>query len=237
MITGKFLSDFSTDPIPDEFLDPITQEVMLLPMLLPSGVSVDNSTLEEHQKREATWGRAPNDLFTGVPFTSTSRPVPNPQLKSRIDRFLLQNGMTGLNGRLGRSGEGRHPQASRLVASAIDGSAPESSCQNNNSSNNLVQSDADARDGDSQTEDRPADNTSHTCRSLLERGNKRLVNGEAEESSTTVNRPPKRQRGDAREYVASTSWKICFVSRHDASQYFSPQLQQLSRGAFVSQPG
>lgn len=201
MIIGKSLSDFSTDSIPDEFLDPITQEVMVLPMLLPSGMSVDNSTLEEHQKREATWGRAPNDPFTGVPFTSTSRPVPNPHLKSRIDHFLLRNGMTGLNGRLGRSGEGRHPQASRLVASAIDGITPESSCQNNNSSNNLVQSDADARDGDSQTEERPAYNTSRTCRSLLERGNKRLVNGEAEESSTTVNQPPKRQRGDAGEYA------------------------------------
>lgn len=235
MIIGKSLSDSSTDSIPDEFLDPITQEVMVLPMLLPGGMSVDNSTLEEHQKREATWGRAPNDPFTGVPFTSTSRPVPNPQLKSRIDRFLLRNGMTGLNGRLGRSGEGRHPQASRLVASAIDGSSPESSCQNNNSSNHLVQSDADARD--SQTEGRPADNTSHTCRSLLERGNKRLVSGEAEESSATVNQPPKRQRGDAREYVASTSWNVCFVSRRDASQYFSPQLQQLPRGAFVGQPG
>uniref|UniRef100_A0A3P9PN83 U-box domain containing 5 n=1 Tax=Poecilia reticulata TaxID=8081 RepID=A0A3P9PN83_POERE len=79
--------------IPEEFLDPLTQEVMALPMLLPSGMSVDASTLEEYQKREAAWGRPPNDPFTGVPFTATCQALPNPQLKSRIDHFLLQKGM------------------------------------------------------------------------------------------------------------------------------------------------
>uniref|UniRef100_H3C936 U-box domain containing 5 n=1 Tax=Tetraodon nigroviridis TaxID=99883 RepID=H3C936_TETNG len=104
-----------SSPIPSQdFLDPITQEVMVLPMLLPSGMSVDNSTLEEHQKREATWGRAPNDPFTGVPFTPTSRPVPNPRLKSRIDHFLLKNGMTGTSG----SCSGSHEE--RLSASLDD---------------------------------------------------------------------------------------------------------------------
>ncbi|KAG8011780.1 Vasotocin-neurophysin VT 1 [Nibea albiflora] len=102
--------------IPEEFLDPITQEIMMLPMLLPSGVSVDNTTLEEHQKTEATWGRPPNDPFTGVPFTSSSQPLPNPQLKSRIDRFLLQKGMIRRDGMLGRQGEGENPQASRLIS-------------------------------------------------------------------------------------------------------------------------
>ncbi|XP_023133417.2 RING finger protein 37 isoform X1 [Amphiprion ocellaris] len=107
--------------IPEEFLDPITQEVMMLPMLLPSGVSVDNTTLEEHQKREATWGRPPNDPFTGVPFTSTSQPLPNPQLKSRIDQFLLQKGMMSRDGMLGRQEQGENPQASRLIASKLHG--------------------------------------------------------------------------------------------------------------------
>lgn len=93
----------------------------MLPMLLPSGVSVDNTTLEEHQKREATWGRPPNDPFTGVPFTSTCQPLPNPQLKSRIDHFLLQKGMMRREGMLGRQGEGENPQASRLIASQVDG--------------------------------------------------------------------------------------------------------------------
>lgn len=111
---------------------------MLLPMLLPSGVSVDNTTLEEHQKREATWGRPPNDPFTGVPFTSTSQPLPNPQLKSRIDHFLLQKGMMRREGVLGRQGEGENPQASRLITSTVDGHSQNSPCFSKSSINNTV---------------------------------------------------------------------------------------------------
>ncbi|XP_036954209.1 RING finger protein 37 isoform X2 [Acanthopagrus latus] len=125
--------------IPEEFLDPITQEIMMLPMLLPSGMSVDNSTLEEHQKREATWGRPPNDPFTGVPFTSTCQPLPNPQLKSRIDHFLLQKGMAGRDGMLGGRGEGENLQASRLITSKEDnGLSQNSPCLSKSSTNNTV---------------------------------------------------------------------------------------------------
>ncbi|XP_061623729.1 RING finger protein 37 [Phyllopteryx taeniolatus] len=107
----------SLNSIPEEFLDPITQEVMALPMLLPSGMSVDSTTLEEHQKREASWGRPPSDPFTGVPFTAASQPLPNPQLKRRIDYFLLQNGGTRRDGTTGRRGEAEKPQPSRLIGS------------------------------------------------------------------------------------------------------------------------
>lgn len=106
--------------VPEEFLDPITQEVMVLPMLLPGGASVDHSTLEEYQRREAAWGRLPNDPFTGVPFTPSSQPLPHPQLKSRIDHFLLRNGQLCQDGRLGRREEDKNPQPSRLVASEAD---------------------------------------------------------------------------------------------------------------------
>ncbi|XP_070819645.1 RING finger protein 37 [Chaetodon trifascialis] len=132
---GTTPSDLS---IPEEFLDPITQEVMILPMLLPSGVSVDNTTLEEHQKREATWGRPPNDPFTGVPFTSTSQPLPNPQLKSRIDHFLLQKGMIRRDGMLGRRGDGENPQASRLLASKADEQSQNSTSLSKSSRNTTV---------------------------------------------------------------------------------------------------
>lgn len=101
--------------VPEEFLDPLTQEVMLLPMLLPSGVSVDSSTLEEYQRREATWGRVPNDPFTGVPFVPESQALPNPHLKSRIDRFLLQTGLEVREGAVGRQGHGESPHPSRLI--------------------------------------------------------------------------------------------------------------------------
>ncbi|XP_062854337.1 RING finger protein 37 [Trichomycterus rosablanca] len=103
--------DSSETQIPDEFLDPLTQELMILPMILPSGMVVDNSTLEEYQKREATWGRLPNDPFTGVPFTKESKPLPNPLLKSRIDSLILQTGCTGIGNRSSRS----EAQPSRLV--------------------------------------------------------------------------------------------------------------------------
>ncbi|KAL0979092.1 hypothetical protein UPYG_G00180400 [Umbra pygmaea] len=101
--------------VPEEFLDPLTQEVMLLPMLLPSGVSVDSSTLDEYQRREATWGRVPNDPFTGVPFIPESQALPNPHLKSRIDRFLLQSGLEVREGMVGRQVQGESPYISRLV--------------------------------------------------------------------------------------------------------------------------
>lgn len=102
-------------PIPEEFLDPLTQELMVFPMILPSGMVIDNSTLEEYQKREATWGRLPNDPFTGVPFTQNSKPVPNPLLKIRIDRLALQTGCTGVRSRNDLLPQ---PQPSRLTVEA-----------------------------------------------------------------------------------------------------------------------
>ncbi|XP_067656724.1 RING finger protein 37-like [Haliotis asinina] len=77
--------------IPDEFLDPILCEIMALPMLLPCGKSLDQSTLDKYIDTEASWGRQPNDPFTGVPFSADSKPIPNNSLKSRIDAFVLQN--------------------------------------------------------------------------------------------------------------------------------------------------
>ncbi|XP_033474829.1 RING finger protein 37 isoform X1 [Epinephelus lanceolatus] len=190
--------------IPEEFLDPITQEVMMLPMLLPSGVSVDNTTLEEHQKREATWGRPPNDPFTGVPFTSTSQPLPNPQLKSRIDHFLLQNGMIRRDGMLGRQREGENPQASRLIASKVDGQSQYSLCLSESSINNTEMEDTGLR--------RSSNNGNHTFNSQpltterksdLGRRNKRDLSGISEESTEDLTAekqllpPTKRPRNDA----------------------------------------
>ena len=77
--------------IPEEFLDPLTVEVMALPMLLPSGQSVDHSTLEKYNEGEAKYGRHPNNPFTAVPFTANCKPIPNAALKARIDYFLLTN--------------------------------------------------------------------------------------------------------------------------------------------------
>uniref|UniRef100_A0A4X2LPE6 U-box domain containing 5 n=1 Tax=Vombatus ursinus TaxID=29139 RepID=A0A4X2LPE6_VOMUR len=85
------------DDVPEEFLDPITLEIMSFPMLLPSGKVIDQSTLERCNRSEAVWGRVPSDPFTGVAFTPNSQPQPHAALKVRIDCFLLQNTVPGCN--------------------------------------------------------------------------------------------------------------------------------------------
>uniref|UniRef100_A0A1A7WZ25 U-box domain containing 5 n=1 Tax=Iconisemion striatum TaxID=60296 RepID=A0A1A7WZ25_9TELE len=166
--------------IPEEFLDPITQEVMVLPMLLPSGVSVDNTTLEEYQKREASWGRLPNDPFTGVSFSPSSQPLPNPLLKSRIDRFLLQKGMVGKDGMLGGKDQGQNPQTSRLITSNI---------QEQSQNRNCVQSDAGNRTSEQKShpdDSRHVFNTKHLStdnKSDLDKQNKRCLSEIYKEST------------------------------------------------------
>ncbi|XP_023658881.1 RING finger protein 37 isoform X2 [Paramormyrops kingsleyae] len=124
-------SPFPDSNIPQEFLDPFTQEVMTLPLLLPSGVVIDNTSLEKYQRQEASWGRLPNDPFTGIPFTRDSQPLPNPDMKGRIDRFLLHGGAAvGRTGQLGRVVQQELPHPSRLVNfGSSDGSLAASDSQ------------------------------------------------------------------------------------------------------------
>lgn len=74
--------------IPEELLDTITNQMMTVPMTLPSGKTVDQSTIEKFNKIEATWGREPSDPFTGVTFTNNRKPIFNSALKSSIDKLL-----------------------------------------------------------------------------------------------------------------------------------------------------
>lgn len=201
--------------IPEEFLDPITQEVMMLPMLLPSGVSVDNSTLEEHQKREATWGRSPNDPFTGVPFTSSFCPLPNPQLKSRIDHFLLQKGMMRRDGMLGRGESGENPQASRLLVSEVHEQSQSSLCLTKSTNSAAAEYNADTsntnRTVKTDAESEPSsDNKNHTSnaeplstdsKSALNRRKKQDLSEIYKESTDTLTAErhlqSKKQKNDA----------------------------------------
>lgn len=77
--------------IPEMFLDEITYEIMALPMILPSGKLIDNSSLVKHNEQEEKWGRLPSDPFTGQIFTDSRKPILDVRLKSQIDTFLLQN--------------------------------------------------------------------------------------------------------------------------------------------------
>lgn len=86
--TNSGISDFC---ICDDFLDSITYEVMTCPMVLPSGKYVDQSTIEKCIKHDEMYGRTPCDPFTGIPFTVTLKPMPVPELKGRIDSFLIKH--------------------------------------------------------------------------------------------------------------------------------------------------
>lgn len=76
--------------IPDELCDAITHQMMTVPMTLPSGKTVDQSTIEKFNRMEATWGREPSDPFTGLAFTSSRKPIFNSALKSSIDILLTK---------------------------------------------------------------------------------------------------------------------------------------------------
>lgn len=90
-VTRPMIEDCHQLDIPEDFIDPITCEVMAVPMLLPSGKNVDQSTLDRYFSVEAAYGRQPRDPFTGVQFSNTSRPLPNATLKARIDKFLMEH--------------------------------------------------------------------------------------------------------------------------------------------------
>lgn len=77
--------------IPEEFLDSLTCSLMALPMILPCGKVVDQSTLDKHKECEANWGRGPSDPFTGKLFTEKCKPVLATALKARIDKFLFDH--------------------------------------------------------------------------------------------------------------------------------------------------
>ena len=90
--------------IPEDFIDPITCEIMTVPLLLPSGHNIDTVTLERHITSERSWGRLPSDPFTGKVFSDISKPLPNSALKVRIDKFLLTSSIstTGYGRTVGR---------------------------------------------------------------------------------------------------------------------------------------
>ena len=82
------LDPSATDDVPSDFLDALTFEVMLIPMLLPSDYLIDRSTLEKCIAEDRRWCRTPRDPFTLVPFTDVTQPTVAQQLKVRIDQFL-----------------------------------------------------------------------------------------------------------------------------------------------------
>ncbi|CAA9990245.1 ubiquitin conjugation factor E4 B, putative [Plasmodium knowlesi strain H] len=70
------------DDIPEKYLDPILQDIMLDPVLLPtSGIVIDRKNIERHLMSE------PNDPFNRAPL-SKEQLVPMPELKEEIHKFI-----------------------------------------------------------------------------------------------------------------------------------------------------
>ncbi|CAF0866503.1 unnamed protein product [Rotaria sordida] len=84
-------SSSNIDEIPSEFLDSLTNELMIIPMLLPSGNLIDRTTLEKCINEDIRWCRLPRDPFTLEAFTEITQPVVAQQLKIRIDHFLSEH--------------------------------------------------------------------------------------------------------------------------------------------------
>lgn len=88
---GSNSGQSSSGQVPERYLDEVTYELMLVPMLLPSGHYVDQTTIDKFSSVENSWGRPSADPFTGIAFTSTAKPKFCPHLKVQIDEFLTKN--------------------------------------------------------------------------------------------------------------------------------------------------
>ncbi|XP_076372292.1 RING finger protein 37 isoform X2 [Tachypleus tridentatus] len=107
--------------VPEEFIDPISCEIMSLPVLLPSGHTIDQSTLDKFINVEASWGRLPSDPFTGVVFHKGCTPLPNSALKARLDLFLIKHGdqFTNVGRTVGRGNHIQQPVSDRLQCHSL----------------------------------------------------------------------------------------------------------------------
>lgn len=77
--------------IPEDYLDSITHDLLVMPFILPSGNIIDESTIERHNRHEESYGRLPSDPFTGLIYTADNQPKFNEILKVRLDEFKLKN--------------------------------------------------------------------------------------------------------------------------------------------------
>jgi len=86
---GLFLFNTSKSDLgeaPDEFLDPLTSEVMEDPVMLPSSKNiVDRDVIVRHLLNEK------NDPFNRAPL-EVSMLVPQPELKARIQKWKRGEG-------------------------------------------------------------------------------------------------------------------------------------------------
>ena len=99
------LTEEKSDHVPSEFLDEITQEIMTIPMILPSGKIVDRSTVDRCRQEQMIYGGLPRDPFSGIVYRQTLKPVFDASLKSRIDAYLLENNISNASRTLGNASQ------------------------------------------------------------------------------------------------------------------------------------
>lgn len=85
MIEEQFVVDVAED-----FIDPITLSLIFDPVILPSGVTVDMSTLRHHENAQKEMGRRLFDPFTGSLLTYQEIRSDD-VLKVRIMDFYFEN--------------------------------------------------------------------------------------------------------------------------------------------------
>jgi hypothetical protein len=86
----KEISNKNLTNIPNEFIDSITQEMIRVPIRLPSSKIVDKSTLDRYMEEQIKNKETIKDPFTNIPLEKNSLKI-DESLKSKIDHFLLDN--------------------------------------------------------------------------------------------------------------------------------------------------
>ena len=93
-LTGEVAADAGKTE-PAQLLDEITFEVMEMPMVLPSGRCVDQSTLDKLAQADTACGRPPTDPFTGNLYCGTdketcrhARPSTTAPIQSMLQQML-----------------------------------------------------------------------------------------------------------------------------------------------------
>ena len=94
--TTKQISSNKNIAIPDEFIDSITQEMIRVPIILPSSKVVDKSTLDRYVEEQNRNKEAIKDPFTNLPIDSSKIAI-DEKLKSKIDHFILDSRLMPFN--------------------------------------------------------------------------------------------------------------------------------------------
>lgn len=76
--------------IPNKFRDALTQELMYIPIKLPCGKTIDHDTFEAHMKKDVDSGNPPTDPITHLPYTETSVPVLDTDLRIAINMYMVK---------------------------------------------------------------------------------------------------------------------------------------------------